>query len=112
MRLARGFRQESRHAVWQTLSNEVFSPLPPSKARPVWLELMSKEQIRISGGIEKMRTTLFRIGLLSVSLLTAFGAASAQRRGHIDKWERKELRADRREVRVDTRDIRGDRRDI
>ena len=59
-----------------------------------------------------MKTKTFRIALLSVTLLTLFTAASAQRHGHIDRGERRELRADRREVSADTREIRGDRREI
>jgi len=58
----------------------------------------------------KMKRNIFQIALLAVSLLTLLGAASAQ--GRIDKWERRELRADRHEVRADMKDIRSDRRDI
>jgi len=57
-----------------------------------------------------MKRNIFQIALLAVSLLTLLGAASAQ--GRIDKWERRELRADRHEVRADMKDIRSDRRDI
>ncbi|HEY6047106.1 MAG TPA: hypothetical protein VIU65_10925, partial [Pyrinomonadaceae bacterium] len=59
-----------------------------------------------------MKAKLFRVGLLTAGLLTVFGSAPAQRRGHIDRGERRELRADRREIRADTRELRGDRREI
>ena len=58
-----------------------------------------------------MQRRAFQIALLFVSVLTICGSASAQRRGHIDKWERRELRADRHEIKADTRDIRADRKD-
>jgi hypothetical protein len=89
-----------------------FSPPASSEANPKLANRASWVRIRKSGGIETMKIKLFRVALLSVSLLTLFGTAAAQRHGHIDKGERRELRADRREVRADTREIRGDRRDI
>ena len=58
------------------------------------------------------RTKLFRITVLCVTLLTLSVTAAAQRHGHIDKGERRELRADRREIRADMPEIRGDRREI
>ena len=59
-----------------------------------------------------MRSKLFQIALVSVSMLAFVGTAAAERPRRIDRSERRELRADRREIRADTRDIRSDRRDI
>src|SRR4030095_6608126 len=48
--------------------------------------------------------------LLAVVCISC-GLSAAQRR-NIDRWERRELRADRREIRADNGELRGDRRDI
>ena len=49
-----------------------------------------------------MRELLLGCATLCVALLAGAGASAAQshRRGHIDRGERRELRADRREIRI------------
>jgi len=49
--------------------------------------------------------------LLLLALCMSAGVATAQR-GNINRWERRELRADRHEIRADSRDLRGDRREL
>lgn len=76
----------------------------------------AERKLLTNGGIRQMRTLIFRSMLFSIALAAAtlFLPANAQaqnRRGHIDRHERRELRSDRREVRGDTRELRGDRRE-
>jgi hypothetical protein len=112
-RVGKGFAAKDNKDFDTQCRINVISPPASSEADLGLAELgQAGTEIKTSGGIEKMKSRLIQIALLSVSMLALVGTAAAQGRGRIDRGERRELRADRVEVRADTRDIRSDRRDI
>ena len=64
-----------------------------------------------------MKKRLFGVLLLLAGTICFSGSVAVAQYRHIDRGERRELRADRREIRLDNREIRldrreGDRRDL
>jgi hypothetical protein len=75
--------------------------------------VVSEKNFQTTEEGSKMRKLILGCAALTAALFscTASAAAQTHRQRHIDRGERRELRADRREVRSDSRELRGDRRE-